>query len=69
MFLATQSCDLVGELWKDPGYRVRGRKLVMRYSEGVRRESVEAETAEVPLKPRKDPTKSFLSQGGYPGSR
>ena len=35
VFLAAQGYDLIGKLGKDPGYGVRGRKLVTRYSKGL----------------------------------
>ena len=37
IFLAAWGCDLVGELGRDLGYEGRGRELVTRCSEGVRR--------------------------------
>ena len=37
VFLAAWDCALVRELGKDPGYEIRGRKLVTKSFEGVRR--------------------------------
>ena len=37
VFLTAWGSTLVGELGRDPGYRVRSRKLVTWCSEGVRR--------------------------------
>ena len=60
---------LVRELGKDPGYRKWDRKLAMRSSKEVRKEGDETETAKVPLKPRKDPTESFLKPRKVSGIR
>ena len=51
---------LVRELGKDPGYRKWDRMLPMRSSKYLGRWGDETETTEVPLKPGKDPTESFL---------
>ena len=64
MFLTVWDGVLVG---KDPGCGVRSRKLSRNVVRELGRESVKAEIVEVPSKPGKDPVKSFIRQGGYPG--
>ena len=63
------TCALVRGLGKDPGYKKWDRKLAIVVLRELGRRGDETETAEVLLKPRKDPTESFLKPRKVSGIR